>query len=231
MSVLRQMSYRSIFVSIIFTFLVVTVPVQTAHGQQIVIGDGFNQCIKLGGITRDICCQAEKDDCDSFCFDLYDLGQIGPGGLVICQFDCDDGHDRCNDGKKTKVRISWPGLENLHIPGIFVDESRIEVDDGMGLSVSTNTTVLEVRREGVERGDSPCEAIVTSCRCPEGMKYEDRGAECRPFLASGAVECRICSVGEKSESCKPCDDCLPIVLSVHQCSGVESARTKKSLSD
>ena len=234
----RQSSHHpSWLFGVFFSLLFVSIPAMAAQKHPVKpytpADRVFEACDLLTGGDLTKCCSERSTVCDSECTELRDNPESwprGPGGFIVCLWDCDDGEDSCRKGEKTKKLIAWPGEDHLPIPGVFIDESRIATDDGIGLNMSTDTAVFEIRRDGVERGQSACVTIVASCNCPEGLEYDTKSKECLPAILSGAIECRICSTGKSSEDCKPCDDCQPVVMFAQPCAVVEIGEGNASTS-
>jgi hypothetical protein len=162
---------------------------------------------------RDMCCDSVATDCNEVC------GQEKmPGALIICGWDCDDANRSCKDGNAVKARVDWPERPGLQIPGIFTDRNRILTDEGTGLGISTRSVVIEIHSDNRHPERSTCAAVVASCNCPvNGSEYGPVTRECRPVVSAGVVECQNCIVGESSQACESCEDCVPVVSSVNAC--------------
>lgn len=231
MNVSRQMNCRRRTSGILCALLIAGMPAASAFSLPIGYPQDFNGCSDVKDkAEREACCDSVERDCKKACGDLIEGGKLAPGASISCDWDCEDANVACKNGDKVKARIPWPGETGLRIPGIFADDNRIRTDEGIGLSISTRTTVIEIRRDGAKRETSACAAVVATCKCPPSeLAYETLGKECRPVVTSGVAECRICSMGDGPEGCKPCDNCSPVILSVHPCADAIRGTDKASV--
>ncbi|MGB3562597.1 MAG: hypothetical protein WBH85_10425 [Thermoanaerobaculia bacterium] len=228
MNMSEYVSRRSSVKGILRTLLILAIPATAVLGLPKGYREDFNGCSsQQDPDKRATCCDEVARDCHAVCGKSYDDGELGPGAWIMCGLDCDDARDSCGNGSTIKERIDWPGQPGLQIPGVFIEDNRIVTEEGIGLGVSTRSTVIEIRGDEAEREPSACTAVVATCKCPlKGLEYEAVGKECRPVVTSGVVECRICSTGESSEACMSCDACAPVILSVRPCAGAEPGRQK-----
>jgi hypothetical protein len=204
----------------ICAFLMIVMMVSSALGLPIGYAADFNGCSSIEDQgKRETCCSETKSQCDSVCGDLLDDGPAGR--WVICSFECEDAEVSCADGEKVKELIQWPGQPELRVPGVFVDDDRIVSDKGFKLNASTTSVVIEIQVDKGREESSTCIAAVATCNCPAKAVEYNNTRECRPIVDSGVAECRVCSVGKGSDSCKPCDDCTPVLMSVTPCTAVK----------
>ena len=162
---------------------------------------------------RRLCCDSVELDCKSRCStDHFD----DPGSAwLLCRFSCSDASDSCNEGEKAKREVDWPG-QVIPIPGLFYDENRIASDDNTSIILSPETVVFEIQEIRESPGQSTCMAVVTSCECPQ-VFLENKGKMCEPTVASGSIQCNVCTIGKDSKVCKFCRECNPLVGSVGRC--------------
>ena len=222
MNVLKRVNDHCRVSSILCTLLIAAIPATSVFGLPIGYPEDFNGCsTQSDQEKRDICCDSVATDCDAACAKLYDRDKK-PGAWIICGWDCSDANRSCKSGSTVNGRIDWPGRPGLQIPGINTDRNRIVTDEGIGIGISTRSAVIEIRSDDRTPELSTCAAVVTSCHCPlKGLEYDAVDKECRPVVSAGAAECRICSTGESSQACEPCDDCIPVILSVRPCADAE----------
>jgi hypothetical protein len=230
MNLSEHMPGRSCVIGTLCALLIVVVSVTSVLGLPPGYREDFNGCSsQQDAEKRATCCDEVARDCDGVCKESYDDGKIGPGAWIMCGWDCDDAKDSCKKGEAIKERIDWPGRPGLQIPGVFIDDKRIVTEEGVGLGLSTRSTVIEIRPDDADREASTCTAVVATCQCPlKGLEYEAIGMECRPVVTSGVVECRICPAEKSSEGCQSCDACVPEILSVRPCARAEPGRQKAS---
>ena len=204
----------------ICAFLMIVMMVSSALGLPIGYAEDFNGCSSIEDQgKRDTCCGETKRDCDTVC---GELPVYPPGQMIICDFECEDAEVACKSGEKVKQLIQWPGQPELEVPGVFVDDDRIVSDKGFKLKASTTSVVIEIQLDKGREEASTCIAAVATCNCPAKAVEYNNTRECRPIVVSGVAECRVCPVGKGSDSCKPCDDCTPVLMSVTPCAAVKS---------
>jgi hypothetical protein len=226
MNISKHMNCRRWVRDILCALLIALIPATSVLGLPKGYREDYNGCSsQKDQEKRETCCDDVARDCREVCSNSYNDGKIGPGGWIVCGSDCDDANDSCKEGSTVKAGVDWPGQPGLQIPGIYTDNNRIVSEEGIGLSISTRLTVIEIHSDEAKRGLSACAAVVATCKCPPNvLDYDTVGKECRVVVTAGVVECRICSTGNSSEACKPCDACAPVILSVWPCANVKPSR-------
>lgn len=226
MDISKHVNCRRWVIGILCTLLIAVIPATSVFGLPKGYREDYNGCSsQKDQDKRETCCDDVARDCKEDCGTLYNDKKIGPGGWITCGSDCDDANDSCKNGSTIKEGVDWPGQHGLQIPGIYTDDNRIVTEEGIGLSISTRSTVIEIHSDKAKREISACMAIVATCNCPlKALEYDTVGKECRLVVTAGVVECRICPKGESSEACKPCDSCAPVILSVRPCTNAKPNR-------
>jgi hypothetical protein len=181
--------------------------------------DDFNGCATQSADDTDRarCCKETFSQCQAQCQkDFADQGDYNEA--IGCGSECLDAHEKCRDGQTVPLQPGWPGLPGVIVQGMLVEGDRAVPAKGYDLAASRGAVLVELRVKA-EPASNTCTAFVVACACPAGA--EARGQECRAWNDRDAVACRICRRGEPAESCKPCPDCRPELLSAQQCAAPE----------
>jgi hypothetical protein len=177
--------------------------------------EDFNGCATQSpnATERERCCKETYTDCTAQCSKDF---AGNPNGEIVCAAECTGAVDKCRDGKVLALQPVWPGMFGVEVPGLAIKGDRTIPEKGYDLVTSRSAVLVELRAQGVDDG---CTAFVVACSCPVGA--EARGQECQAWMDGSATACRICPRGGAVQTCKPCPDCRPEMLSAQKCAAPE----------
>ena len=188
--------------------------------------EDFNGCSQQSASPEDRqrCCMETFKACDAQCQkDFADKGDYN--GAILCGSDCVWAHDKCKNGQTVAIQPGWPGRDGAIVHGLTVDGDKLLPAKGYDVLSSHRAELIELTAEGIP-GDDACTAFVVACACPAGTA--EKGQECRAARDHDGLACRICKRGETLESCKPCPDCRPELLSAQRCTAPDLPKRKYS---
>lgn len=176
--------------------------------------DDFNGCATQSAddTDRERCCTETRQQCSGDCGDSSSSGPGDTEEHLACLMDCLEGYLKCSDGRVITI-VAWPGDPTAVVPGLTSKDDHLLPDARYELVASRNAVVVDLRGKDPATADN-CVAFVVACQCPASVA---RGQECRAWMDGKGTACRICRRGAPTESCKPCPDCRPELLSAQSC--------------
>jgi hypothetical protein len=171
--------------------------------------DDFNGCATQSPDTasREECCKETFLDCSAQC------NHVGPNESLACRMECLEAMLMCDDGRPIPI-VTWPGNPGSVFPGLVSEGDRLVAQRGRELVASQGAVLVELRGKDASTAGA-CVAFAVACQCPYGSDAKDM--ECRAAVDGKGTACRICKRGAAADTCKPCPDCRPELLSAQPC--------------